>query len=265
MSEEKEKNELTLETVLERIGKLKSTREEITKKEAEIEAHTRDLASIEKLYGEETNEYQIKNDVLQTAQKALEQLKETVSELSFTKSELKPVFDEVTKQFEDELRAEQEREYHLEIGSEVEDGKNTGRKTYKNLMDYLYKSVRWTPKSAPGLMVLVRNMEENKEWVKDKDFDNVIKLRSSNILVLWRSILEEVEGHGFYEARSFLETWANCGKSLSEAVRSIQASHEVTRELGSKVNTIEDEYDLSFDDLEKTDEVTTQQEVDPEV
>jgi hypothetical protein len=42
--------------------------------------------------------------------------------------------------------------------------------------------------------------------------------------------------------------------------------HESTRELGSKLNLIEDEFDKSFDDLPKTEEtvVTTKEEVAPE-
>jgi hypothetical protein len=61
--------------------------------------------------------------------------------------------------------------------------------------------------------------------------------------------------------------WAHCGQALTNAVREVHKAHEETRELGTKLNLIEDEFDKSFDDLEPTDEcvITTKDEVAPEV
>lgn len=269
--------ELTVQNVLERIKELKETRELIAKKQNELEVHEKDLNAIETVKGSDSDDYRVKKEVVDVTRKELEDYENKLNELSFKRSELKPVFDELAKKFEYELRAEQEREFHVEVGptvyNETVEGEEAtinvvnqkaGRLAFRHLLEYLNKDVKWTAKTAPGLLVLVRNMEENKEWVRDKEFNNVIKLRSSNVLVLWRSILEDMEGKGFYEAKIFLECWANCGKGISDAVREIQKLHEQVRMLGTQLNTIEEEYLNSENDIEET-ETTTQQEVDPEV
>jgi hypothetical protein len=109
-------------------------------------------------------------------------------------------------------------------------------------------------------------MEENKAWVQSKEFDNVIILRSASVLSLWRCIMEDFNGKGFYEARTFLECWANCGQSISDAVRQIQKDNAVTRQIGADLNSVEEEFNRSENDLPKDEEkISTQEEVAPEV
>lgn len=276
-------NKLDVQNVLDRIKELNKNRELIEKKVGEIEVHEKDLKGIETIKGVDSDEYKIKTEVLNSTKDELTHAQDSVKELSFKKSELKPILDELTKAFEQELKSEQEREFHIEIGprpslenqSDVDsDGnlreitkeeQNAGRKAFRKLLDYLYNDVNWTAKTAPGLMVLVRNMEENKLWTRDNEFDNVIKLRSSNVLVLWKSVLEDMTGKGYHSARAFLECWANCGKSISDTIREIQKLHELTRALGNNLNIIEDEFDKSENDLPESDELTTKEEVSPEV
>lgn len=267
-------NKLTVQDVLKRIEKLNTVRANIEQLSNAVETHSRDLSAQGVVTGVDSDEYKVKKEILESTEEDLRKAKEQEKELAFTKVELKPILDEVGKKFEDELRSEQEREFHVEIGSvRAEDDSDddwkkkqqAGQKAFKNLLEYLYKDVNWTAKTAPGLMVLVRNMEENKYWVRDKEFDNVISLRSSNVLVLWRSILEEMTGKGYYEARAFLECWANCGKGLSDAVREIQKLHEDVRVLGTQLNTIEDEYLRSEGEVPAESEVSTADEVAPEV
>lgn len=280
MSKENVSNEngLTIESVLVRIKELNDARALVESKTNEVETHERDLAALETVKGKDSSEYLVKEQLVKTTTDELSAAQAKVDSLTFKKSELKPVFDEVAKKFEEELRKEQEREFHVEIGprfsDDEDDGKSddvktkqsAGRKAYKTLMKYLYENVNWNAKTAAGLMVLVRNMEENKPWVQSPDFDNIITLRSSNVLVLWRNILEEMSGKGYYEAKGFLECWVNCGQGITNAVRDIQKMHEETRELGTKLNTIEDEYDKSFNDIPDAEpEVTTKDEVAPEV
>lgn len=266
-----------IESTLERIEKLKELREKLAKSENELTVHEKDLNAALTVKGEGSDEYLVKKELLENTKSEVESLHKQIEELSYKKSELKPILDDIAKKFEDELRAEQEREFSVEIGPNVytqdENGEDVlnpvnqkaGRLAFKRLLEYLRKDVKWTAKTAPGLLVLVRNMEENNEWVRDKEFDNIIKLRSSNVLVLWRGILEDMEGHGYYEAKTFLECWANCGKGISESVREIQKYHEGVRLLGVNLNTIEDEFLKSEDDLGGVGELTTQQEVAPEV
>jgi hypothetical protein len=109
-------------------------------------------------------------------------------------------------------------------------------------------------------------MEENKPWVNSKEFDNTIILRSASVLSLWRFIMEDFNGKGFYEARTFLECWENCGQSVSDSVRQIQKDNVSTRKLGTDLNNIEEEFNRSENDLPVDDtQVTTQEEVAPEV
>lgn len=279
-----------VQSVLDRINQLNESRNLIEVKKGEIEVHEKDLKAIETIKGVSSDDYQVKKEVLDVTKKELENAEKEVEKLSFKRSELKPTFDELAKKFENELRAEQEREFYIEIGpvldfsavdennnpvvtdgngveitdKEAREKQNVGRKAFKTLMEYLYHDVKWTAKTAPGLLVLVRNMEENKDWTRASEFNNVISLRSSNVLVLWRNILEEMEGKGFYDARKFLEVWANCGKGISETVREIQKQHEGVRQLGSQLNTVEDEYLRSENDLPEEDtELTTGEEVNP--
>ena len=262
--------------VITRIEELKSARQLVEQKTNEISVHEQDLNALKTIKGVDSTEYLVKKEVIEGVNKDLKELNKEVEKLKFKRSELKPYLDEITKEFEKELRSEQEREYHLEIGDIVDfendddetikTKQNNGRKSFKTLLDYLYHDVNWTAKTAPGLVVLVRNMEENKLWVRAKDFDNVISLRSSNILVLWRYILEEMTGKGYYDARKFLECWANVGKSISESVRDIQKLHDNVRIIGTQLNLIEDEYNLSENDIpEEEKELTIQEEVAPEV
>lgn len=271
MVEEKnvEVTDKVIVTTLERISKLKSARESVASLKNELLEHQKDLSSIETVYGLESKEYVSKKERINFVTEEIKKHENEIVEYSFKKSELKPVLDQVAKNFERELKAEQEREYHIEIapvGEEDGTGRGNGKKIFKQLLEYLYKNVTFTPKTAANLMVLVRNMEENKPFVNSKEFDNVIILRSANVLNLWRFIVDDLSGKGFYEARTFLECWANCGQSISEAVREIQKEHETTREIGTNLDIIESEFDRSEDDLEHNSQsVSTQEEVAPEV
>jgi len=177
----------------------------------------------------------------------------------------------LAKRFEEAYKNDTNKEYHIEVAPRPEnedepvDGAK-GKKVFKQLLEYLNHNVNFTAKSAVNLLVLVRNMEENKAWVNSKDFDNVIILRSASVLSLWRCIMEDFTGKGFYEARTFLECWANCGQSISEAVREIQKDNASTRQLGTDLNSVEEEFDRSENDLpEEEQQVSTQEEVAPEV
>lgn len=255
-----------IKEVLDRIKELTDVTNSIKDKKSEIETHDRDLKAIATIKGENSDEWKVKNEILKTANAELDELDAKFGKLSFTKSELKPVLDAVAKKFETKIREEQEHEYHIEIGTKDKDGKTNGKKIYKELLDYIHNDVRWSAKDAAGLYMLDVNMTENKPWVQSKDFDGVIMLRSANVLVLYNSILEKMEGTGSFAARKFLSVWANCGKAITDAVRDIQKSHENTRILGANLNTIEEAFNVSVDDLPHTEAtITTKDEVAPDV
>ena len=256
-----------VDETVKRINDLTQARLDVENKKNELNVHERDLSSIANVLGADSKDYLVKKNLIDMTADALKESESNVERLSFKKSELKPVLDAVAEEFQNALKAEQETEYEIRLGENDERGFPMGRRAFTQLMTYLNERVEWTAKTAAQLMVLVANMKENEAHVKSKAFDNVIKLRASNVLVLYHSILENMSGKGFNTAKDFLTMWANCGQALTNAVREVHKVHESTRELGTKLNLIEDEFDKSFDDLPFDEEsvVSTKDEVAPEV
>jgi hypothetical protein len=274
MSEEV-KNVVTEEQVtatVKRVEELKKVRAEIVSLKEELLAHQKDFANAEKVFGVGSNEYELQKGHVEGTQSRIDEAQKKVEELSFKKSELKPVLDELTKRFDEAYRKDSVKEYHIEMAPKPDEKKGEkvdgtkGKKVFKQLLEYLNHNVSFTAKTAVNLLVLVRNMEENKAWVNAKEFDNVIILRSASVLSLQRFIMEDFNGKGFFEARTFLECWANCGQSISEAVRLIQKDNAATRQLATTLNSVDEEYEISEDDLPHDEQqISTQEEVAPEV
>jgi hypothetical protein len=262
-----EENVINLvEETVKRIKELAQARIDVENKKNELSVHERDLESIVNVLGVESKDYLVKKNLIDMTTDAIKQYEDSVEKLSFKKSELKPIMDAVSEEFQNALKSEQETEYEIKLGENDERGIPAGRRSYTQLMTYLNERVEWTPKTVAQLMVLVSNMKENEKHVKSKNFDNIIKLRSSNVLVLYHSILDNMSGRGYNTAKDFLALWANCGQDITNAVREVHAIHESTRELGAKLNLIEDEFDKSFDDIpHNEDVVSTKEEVAPEV
>ena len=255
-----------VDETVKRINDLTQARLDVENKKNELNVHERDLSSIANVLGADSKDYLVKKNLIDMTVDALKESESNVERLSFKKSELKPVLDAVAEEFQNALKAEQETEYEIRLGENDERGFPMGRRAFTQLMTYLNERVEWTAKTAAQLMVLVANMKENETHVKSKTFDNVIKLRASNVLVLYHSILENMSGKGFNTAKDFLTMWANCGQALTNAVREVHKVHEATRELGTKLNLIEDEFDKSFDDLpfDENSVTSTKDEVAPE-
>ena len=254
-----------VDETVKRIKDLAQARIDVESKKNEIAVHERDLESIANVLGADSKDFLVKKNLIDITADALKQCENNVEKLSFKKSELKPVLDAVAEEFQNALKSEQETEYEIRLGENDERGFPMGRRAFTQLMTYLNERVEWTAKTAAQLMVLVANMKENEPHVKAKNFDNVIKLRASNVLVLYHSILENMSGKGFNTAKDFLTMWANCGQALTNAVREVHKAHESTRELGANLNLIEDEFDKSFDDLPHDENVVTiKDEVAPE-
>ena len=255
-----------VDVTVKRINELAQARLDVENKKNELAVHERDLESIANVLGVDSKDYLVKKNLIDLAVDAIKQSENDVERLSFKKSELKPVLDAAAEEFQNALKTEQETEYAIRLGENDSRGYPMGRRAFTQLMTYLNERVEWTAKTAAQLMVLVANMKENEANVKSKTFDNVIKLRSSNVLVLYHSILENMTGKGYNTAKDFLTLWANCGQEITNAVRDVHKSHESTRALGTKLNLIEDEFDKSFDDLPFDEEsvVSTKDEVAPE-
>ena len=247
--------------MVDKVKDLQNVRKELLSYKDELVSREKDAKDLETIYGKESNEYKNSFELVNYTKNKIDEISKKIESLSFKKSELKPVLDELTKQFEDAFKTETTKEYHIKMSAKKGDGK----KVFKQLLEYLNHNVSFTAKTAANLMMLVKNMEENKPWVNSKDFDDVIVLRSSSVLGLWRFIMEDMTGKGFFEARTFLECWVNCGQEISNAIRKIQKDNEVSREVGANLDLIENEFNMSEDDLPTDTALTTQEEVDPEV
>ena len=271
---EEVKNVITDEQIaeaVERVNELQKQRGELASLKEELVAHQKDLANAETVFGVGSKEYELQKGHVDSTNSRIEDTEKKIAELSYKQSELKPILDALAKKFEDAYRNDTVKEYHIEMAPkpEKEDepiDPSKGKKVFKQLLEYLNHNVSFTAKSAVNLMVLVRNMEENKAWVNSKEFDNVIILRSASVLSLWSCIMEDFNGKGFFEARTFLECWANCGQSVSDAVRQIQKDNAATRQIGTDLNNVEEEFNRSENDIpEEEQQVSTQEEVAPEV
>ena len=247
--------------MVDKVKDLQNVRKELLSYKDELVSREKDAKDLETIYGKESNEYKNSFELVNYTKNKIDEVSKKIESLSFKKSELKPVLDELTKKFEDAFKTETTKEYHIKMSAKKGDGK----KVFKQLLEYLNHNVSFTAKTAANLMMLVKNMEENKPWVTSKDFDDVIVLRSSSVLGLWRFIMEDMTGKGFFEARTFLECWVNCGQEISDAIRKIQKDNEVSREVGANLDLIENEFNMSEDDLPTDSALTTQEEVDPEV
>lgn len=255
--------DVQITAAVEKVKKLQDVRKELAVQNDELSSREKDLEDAKVVYGNTSKEYASRFEFVEYSKTKIAELEKQIAELSYKQSELKPVLDELTKKFEEAFRAETTKEYHIKLSAKKGDGK----KVFKQLLEYLNHNVSFTPKTAANLMMLVRNMEENKSWVNSKDFDDVIVLRSSSVLGLWRFIMEDMTGKGFFEARTFLECWVNCGQAISDAIREIQKDNTVSREVGANLNLIEEEFNRSENDIiqDENCSLTTQEEVAPEV
>jgi len=240
--------------VSERIEKLNEKRRELERKKAEFDTHMNDLENIKTLYGEESKQFTAKKGVVEMSDLELKKLEDEVESLSFKRSELKPYLEAATDIFDKERMAQVSREYHIEIG---------GLKTFNQLLDFCYHAMVWTPKTAPALMTLVSNLEENKAFSRTKDFDGVIILRSGNVLALHDFMTSKIEGRGWNTAKDFLQCWGNCGKSVNETVRNIQKEYDTAREYAKYLQNIDGEFENSENDIVE-EEMTTKEEVTSE-
>lgn len=247
--------EISVEQVKEisdRIETLNSKRKELNNKKGEFEVHMNDLENIKTLYGEESKQFETKKGIIEITDAELKKLEDEVDELSFKRSELKPYLDAATDIFDKERMAQVSREYHVEVGD---------LKTFNQLLDFCYHSMCWTSKTAPALMTLTNNLEENKSFARSKQFDGVIILRSGNVLALQDFMTNKIEGKGWNTAKVFLQCWANCGKNIGETCREIQKEYEKAREYAKYLQNIDAEFTNCENDIEE-ETITTKEEVD---
>lgn len=148
-------------------------------------------------------------------------------------SELIKERDELDAKAQEMLKETQSKEYSLNFKS---------KKIFDGVMKNLEKRSPWNAYTAAGLIMLYNNMNEQRSLIKDlinskKEWDGVVKLRSANIAVLWKTITE-MSGQGFYEAKDFVAVMANIGEDLSNAMRMVNESNQKIRDIHSEIDKI---------------------------
>ena len=83
-------------------------------------AHQKDFANAEKVFGVGSNEYVLQKGHVDGTQERLDEVEKKVAELSFKKSELKPVLDELARRFEEAYKNDTVKEYHIEMAPKPE-------------------------------------------------------------------------------------------------------------------------------------------------
>lgn len=183
---------------------------------------------------------------------------ETQTKKIWKKSELLARQKELEGLNEKLLKEMQEREYEIDF-------KN--KKVFDRLVKFLEKDAPWGHTTATGLIMLFHNMREQKELVKDKEWNGIAKLRAANVSILW-SMVTKMTGSGFYEAKSFVELMAACGESLSNAVQKVHNDNQAIRETHAQLAQIDQDLDSPdvINDVEDSTKTTSlAEEVDPVV
>jgi hypothetical protein len=126
------------------------------------------------------------------------------------------------------LKEMQEREYEVDFKS---------KSIFTSLLKFLEKESPWGHTTAAGLILLYNNMRQQKQSIND-NWDGVVKLRSANVSILW-TMITQMKGNGFYEARRFVELMATIGETLSKAVQQVHFDNQSLRENHARINDIE--------------------------
>ena len=136
------------------------------------------------------------------------------------RSEVLAEHKELLQRNDDLLKEMQEREYEVDF-------KDKG--VFTKLYKFLEKESPWGHTTAAGLIMLFNNLRQEKEKIKDPEWDKKITLRAVNVTTLW-TMLTKMEGKGFHEAKNFVELMASIGQSISTAVRQVHTDNQELRD-----------------------------------
>jgi len=190
--------------------------------------------------------------------------KEVINENPRKMSEIIADKKEALKKNEDLLRALQQNEYDIPVGS---------AKLYKQIMKFLEKEADWGHTTATGLIMLYSNMKEQQPVTREKDWNGVIKLRGTSITIFW-TMITSMKGKGFFAARDFVEMMAAFGSDLSKVVGKVHEDNQELRDnhahmasLDQEVNHPDVILDVAIDEYNKAEEDLNKlmDEVDPVV
>lgn len=160
----------------------------------------------------ETKNVEETHEVVQKPKKS-ELLKEQIS--------LERVYTNGTNEMLEEI-------YTVKIGS---------KGNFNRLIKVIEHDVEFDHSTATGLALLHSNLKQQKPFTREDDWNGTIQLKTSSCMVLWK-ILMAFKGHGFFEAKAFLEMIQLIGPEVSEAVKVINDKTASLRGLHTRLNEI---------------------------
>ena len=172
---------------------------------------------------------------------------------AWTDDELYHKQTELTTKSADLVRDMQKREYEIDFKS---------KKLLNDLLKFLEKDAAWGHTTATGLIMLYHNLREAKEAAKSKDWNGRVKLRAANVTILW-SMVTQMTGTGFYQAKAFVELMAQIGESLSSVTQTVHLDNQELRDVHANLGFIEGEMEQR--QLEIKNDSNLKEEVDPVV
>ena len=177
------------------------------------------------------------------------------------KSELLNEQIALEKQYDSESAAMLEETYNVKFGT---------KGAFDKMMKYLEHDVEFDHGTATGLILLYANMRQQKQFTREKDWNGEVQLKTSSCLMLWKFLMGH-KGHGFFEAKAFLETIQVVGQDISKAINTINEKQTALRGIHNRLNEIYNQLDSnSFENdltpeqekelLEKSKEVVKNEE-----
>lgn len=118
--------------------------------------------------------------------------------------------------------------YTVKIGS---------KGNFERLIKMIEHDVEFDHSTATGLALLYSNLKQQKPFTREDDWNGTLQLKTSSCMVLWK-ILMSFKGHGFFEAKAFLEMIQLIGPEVSEAVKVINDKTASLRGLHTRLNEI---------------------------
>ena len=146
-------------------------------------------------------------------------------------SEIIAAKEAALKKNEDLVKDLQSREYEIDFS------KNT--KIFKGLLKFLEKDAPWGHTTATGLVMLYANLKEQSKTVQDKEWSGKVTLRSANVTILW-TMITQMKGQGFFQARSFIELMAQIGAEVSNVVQKVHHDNQALRDNHAILNELDE-------------------------
>lgn len=183
------------------------------------------------------------------------------------KSELLQEQISLEKQYDSESSAMLSETYSVKFGS---------KGAFDKMLKYLEHDAEFDKGTATGLVLLYSDMRGQKPYTREADWNGEVQLKTSSCLMLWKFLMTH-KGHGFFEAKSFLETIQLVGQDITKSINTINEKNAALRGIHDRLDVIytkldkgEFENDLTPEQekelLEKSkDTIKTEEEIDSEV